>query len=485
MRAKPIRSLLALATGAVIALACAPADAAPHSELRGFVNNAVLASPDPAVRAEWLGKAVAVGAQIARIDLDWASVAPVAPSPTFNASDAAAPAYRWTNVDAAVRDATAHGLRVVLTIYDAPAWAEARGRPADAPAGSWRPDPTQLAAFAHAAATRYSGTFPDPAAPGATLPAVRYWQIWNEPNLSTYLTPQWAASSGGLTPTSPDVYRGMLNAAYNAIKAVDGADVVVEAGTAPYGDLSPSPDPGGGRLPPVTFLHLLLCLGATNDSATACPDPAHFDVLAHHPYAIAGPRQHAINSGDATIPDLGRLTDALAAAIRAHTVIPDAPKPLWVTEFSWDSNPPDPQGVPALQHAEWLEEALYLFWRQGVSAAFWLEVRDQPPIPDYASTYQSGVYLLNGQPKLAATAYSFPFIARQLRRRVVEAWGIAPASGTLTIQRRARGGRWVSVKRLRASSGQVFDIHLALAALPELRARIRPATSLPWIAHLG
>ena len=71
--------------------------------------------------------------------------------------DPADPAYRWGALDAGVRDAQARGLKVLLTITGAPAWAEGPGRPRSAAPGTWKPDPEALGDFAGAAARRYPG----------------------------------------------------------------------------------------------------------------------------------------------------------------------------------------------------------------------------------------------------------------------------------------------------------------------------------------
>src|SRR5207302_6245250 len=119
--------------------------------------------------------------------------------------------------------------------------------------GTWKPDPAQVGQFAKAAARRYDGRFPDPSQPGATLPRVRYWQAWNEPNLDQYLTPQWIPTHGGnFAAASPNVYRPLLNAFYSAVKSVDGSNFVLTAGMAPYGNPHGLSLPGiGNRVPPV------------------------------------------------------------------------------------------------------------------------------------------------------------------------------------------------------------------------------------------
>ncbi|MGI8801768.1 MAG: hypothetical protein ACR2KV_06285 [Solirubrobacteraceae bacterium] len=447
-----------------------PADAA-RSLRTGFVAPE-FSSLDASLRTQWLDRASGEAAGLARVDVEWAAVAPVAPA---RPSDPSSPGYDWTALDGAVRDARARGIEPLLTILRAPRWAEGPGRPASAPPGSWRPDPQKFAQFARAAAGRYSGRYPDPLAPGQALPRVRNWQAWNEPNLAIYLSPQWDRSSGRLQPSSPAVYRAMLNAFYAAVKAVDPTNLVVEAGTAPYGD----PEPGGRRLAPALFLRALLCLG-TDLRPAPCPDPAHFDVLAHHPYAVAGPTSRALNRDDVAIPDLAKLTRPLAAAVRSGRALPRASKRVWITEFSWDSNPPDPQGVPAATHARWLEQSLELLWRQGADTVVWLNIRDDAPVPDYASTYQSGVFLRDGTPKLAATAFRFPFVVHRVSRAGIRVWGAAPGPGAVVVERAVGGGSWTPVRRLAAPAGRVFDLSVRLAGAATLRARLGSSVSLPW-----
>jgi hypothetical protein len=326
-----------------------------------------------------------------------------------------------------------------------------------------------------AAARRYSGSFPDPTQPGANLPRVRYWQPWNEPNLDFYLGPQWTTVGGRLTAEAPVIYRNLLNAAYSAVKAVSASNFVVTAGTAPYGDL-----PGGPRIPPVAFDRVLLCLkGAKRLKPTACPDKPHFDALSHHPYAIKGPLWHALIRDDAAVGDEYKIAAVLKAAQKAHHVLPRGRKRLWVSEVSWDSNPPDPQGVPINTQALWYEQAMWELWRSGVDTVLWLQIVDSPPVPNFGATYQAGLYFVDGTPKPTATAFRFPFVTHRMNRRHIEAWGRSPQAGTLMISRR-RGGGWKVVKRLHLRARQVFDSTLKIRGRAVLQARVGSQTSLPW-----
>ena len=441
----------------------------------GFSADPALTGDTPAARTVWIPRAVAEGAQIVRVNVTWSEVAPIEPPASFDAADPASPGYNWSAIDTSVRDLTSQGLRVLLNITGAPAWAEGPDPPPGVTPGTWRPDPSQFAAFATAAALRYDGRFPDPLHPGAFLPRVRYWQPWNEPNLAYYLAPQWTRTAHGWAAASPAIYRQLLNAFYRAVKRVSASNFVVTAGTAPYGD-----PPGGQRMPPVAFDRGLFCL---RDDARltplSCPDPPHLDALSHHPYGIRGPLWHALNPDDAAVPDMYKISRVLHAAERAGHVQPAGPKQLWVTEISWDSSPPDPDGVPIVQQADWLEQALYVLWRQGVNTVLWLQIVDAPPIPNYGSTYQAGLYYLSGAAKPAAEAFRFPFVTQRLKAGEIQAWGRSPTEGNVTIEER-RGSRWVVLRRLPVRVDQVFTATLGVRGGAILRARVGAQTSLTW-----
>lgn len=470
-----MRLRLLVITIVLLGLVASASDARALGLTIGFSADPALTGDTPAATTIWIPRAVAGGARIVRVNLTWAQVAPVVRPSSFIASDPASPGYNWGTVDAAVRDLTSQGLQVLLNISAAPTWAEGPNPPANASPGTWRPDPGQFASFATAAALRYDGRFPDPLRPGAFLPRVRYWQAWNEPNLAYYLSPQWTPVAGGWAPASPPIYRQLLNAFYRAVKRVSSSNFVVTAGTAPYGD-----PPGGQRMPPVAFDRALFCL---RDDArltpVSCPDPPHLDALSHHPYGIGGPLWHALNPDDAAVPDMYKIDRVLRAAERVGHVQPAGPKQLWVTELSWDSSPPDPNGIPVSEQARWLEQGLYVLWRQGVDTVLWLQIVDAPPIPSYGATYQAGLYYLDGAAKPAAQAFRFPFVTQRLNSAQIGAWGRSPAAGNVAIER-LRGRRWVLVRRLTVRAGQVFTANLVVRGRAILRAQVGGQTSLVW-----
>lgn len=415
---------------------------------------------DAGLRDQLFDKTVRANASIAKLNLSWLQVVdskPVAPA------SPADPAYDFSKIDAAVRAATHRGLEPLIMIHQAPAFAEGPQRPAVS-IGTWKPDPSALADFAQAVATRYSGSF-------AGLPRVRDYEVWNEPNYSGDLTPQ----REGDQLVGAEHFRRMVNAFYGAVKGVHPDNVVVTGGTGPYGD-----DSGTARVRPLDFLRTLLCLREGLRGAT-CNKKVHFDVLAHHPINTSGgPTQSAIDPDDASTPDLQRVRRTLRAAERFGTA-PRAPHPLWATEIWWESDPPDTyRGVPLRRQARWIEQTFYVLWKDGADVVINYPLHDAGYDPDHPlASLQSGVYTDSDQAKPAAVAFAFPFVADRRNKNKVLAWGKAPASGKLRIQLLTKG-HWRQLEKLPVHDGEVFTEKLRLRGKAMLRARIRGEKSLIW-----
>ena len=471
---RPCRITLALAL-ALLWVTLEASSAFGLAALTTGFSDPIFTSGSPATQAQWLAGAANEHAGIVRLTVPWSKVDQQIPASDAQASEPSWLGYNWSAIDAAVSDATTDGLQVLITIESAPPWEESPNRPSlkSAPRGSWMPRPAGLAAFAHAAAERYSGTYTPPGAT-APLPFVRYWQAWNEPNLPLYLSPQWEKTSSGYKAASPRIYRAMLDAFYDAIKGVSHKMLVVSAGTAPYGE-----EPGGKRMQPVEFDLELFCLSSTFIKLP-CPDPAQFDILDHHPYAIEGPNFHALNANDVAIPDMSKLILPLRAAERLHTIGGAHHHEVWATEVSWDSAPPNPEGVPVSTQAKWLEETFYLLWQQGVSTVTWYQIIDSPPIPSYALSYEGGTHYLSGEAKPSAQAFLFPFITRRLSRKQVLAWGKNPSGkGAVAIERQI-GSQWRRIATAHSGANGIFQTHFKLRGSAALRARNENQLSLAW-----
>lgn len=425
----------------------------------------------------WMRKTVASGAKVVSLEVDWAEVEPNAPTGAYSSSPSSSQ-YGFLYVDNVLNRFKGTGIQPLLLITDAPRWAQAAGGTAqDYEEGGYEPNDAALQAFAQALAKRYSGHFRDPANPRQFLPAVHYFQAWAEANMIYHLSPQWTKVDGHLINNAPILYRGLLNSFYAGIEAGNPAAKVVFTGLAPYGD-----PPGGLRTPPVSFLRSVLCLNARLQKQT-CADPAHFNILATDPYDIGSPTTHALSRTDASAPDMGRLTRIVRAAIHARTVLPAKAKPLWVTEFGYDSNPPNTtRGAPSeAEQARWLEESFYVFAHEGVSTVIWYLLHDQTgPL---ATAYFSGVYFHDGRPKTSLVAYRFPFVVMP-RDAQAQVWGVAPATGVVIVQRQVKH-TWVTAFSFHSRADATFAAYIPRSAYGLYRAVEGTATSLAWSYRSG
>jgi hypothetical protein len=458
----------------------------PHGGLaRGVSDGALLSSADPSVRKLAVARIRETGATIVRIPVDWRESVVPAPSAAFNARDPGSPAYRLASTDAAVISAASAGLRPLLVVSHAPAFAEAPARWPYAYPGSWGPSPPAFEAFAAALARRYDGSFPDPAAPGGVLPRVSLFQAWNEPNLARYLEPQWVAQDGRWSAFSPLLYRQLLNAFYAGVKSVQSQAVVVAAGVAPNGDPA-----GAGRMAPITFLRRMLCLGSGHNGRTirtGCADPPHFDVLAFHPLSIGNPDRPAVSSLDVSIADAAKVTRLLGETRRLRTALPVGHKPLWVTELNWESAPQAQRGVPPSLQARWISRALHRLWVAGVGLATWQFLVDPFPgvrgssptggiveYPRPAGLYSAGVggNLESATPKAFLRGFELPFDPLRVDAGRVRVWALLERPRqAVVLQRLSGGGVWRTIRRLRADANGVLNTLVAVSGSTWLRVR--------------
>jgi hypothetical protein len=414
-------------------------------------------------------RTVRAGGTLARLTLYWREVAPTSPPASWDPTDPVDPNYRWSEFDARLRATAAAGLEPLVTILGAPRWAQ-QGHEVPAP-GSYLPDVSAFADFATAAARRYSGDFPD-------VPRVKYFQAWNEQNLSTYLEPQLVNGK----PVAPAHYRQMLNAFADAVHGVLPDDVVIAGGLAPFRDVTPTVMAQNKDWGPLTFLRSLLCVSRA--LRPTCSAVTKADVWAVHPYTSGNATHHAVLPDDVSLGDLPDVQRVLKAAAAAGHLVSTRPRQLWVTEFSWDTSPPDTQGVPVERMRRWVPEALYQMWRNGVSAAIWLQIRDEPVGKSF---YQSGLYfrgstLAADTPKPFLAGFRFPFVAYPSRSRV-RIWGRLPGSvrGRVLVEQ-VTGRSWHPLAEFRSDAWGVFRGTVRATARGALRARLagQRNASLPF-----
>ena len=84
--------------------------------------------------------------------------------------------------------------------------------------------------------------------------------LWNEPNLPSWLQPQASCVRRRCTPVAPHLYRGLVRAAYPAVKAADpGAEVLIGAMSSRGQELRAR----NSTLRPLLFLRALGCVSAS------------------------------------------------------------------------------------------------------------------------------------------------------------------------------------------------------------------------------
>lgn len=411
-------------------------------------------------------RARAAGTTVVRLEVPWTRVAPATRPAGFEPRNPDSPGYDWAVLDEQVKRATARRLAPLLTLFQAPRWAETG--PGDLSTGAVRVDPAAFADFATAAATRYDGNH--------GLPRVRYWQAWNEPNVNVYLAPEFDEQGA---PAAALLYRKMLNAFAAAVHRVRRDNLVVSAGLSPFTVKSGETVTSG----PMRFMRDLLCMSGGAHPKPVCSQRTSFDVWAHNPYTSGNATHHATNPDDVSLGDLPEMKTLLDAAYRAGHILSRSQPRFWVTEWSWDTNPPDPGGVPLALHARWTAEALYQMWKAGVDTAIWLQLRD---LPYPASSFQAGLYLqgsaglASDKPKPALAAFTFPFVAYALKGGV-EFWARTPFGkrATITIERR-HSGSWERVGVFRSDRFGIVqnDVQGSFGKRDVLRARTGTAHSL-------
>jgi hypothetical protein len=429
---------------------------APRPLHTAFLDPFAFAGPEGATS---LGRARRAGAKYVRVLVSWTRTAPnatVRPA-GFDPRNPGDPRYNWTQVDSDVRAALAHGLTPFIYMQGAPAWAENGQRgPNDGPV---RPSPAALGDFATAMATRFGGNF-------GGLPRVRYWQVWNEPNLNIQLAPQ---TDGG-RPVSPDWYRDMVNAVAGAVHAVRSDNVVIAGGLAPFGGTSNDPSggvvPGQERIRPLQFMRQMLCMSGGAKPRKTCAHKTEFDIWAHHPYTYGGPTRSAFHADDVSLGDLSTMRGLFRAAQKAGQIKARKPVDFWVTEFSYDSQPADPKGLSLELHARFTSEALYRMWTNGVTLVTWFFIRDEP-FPNGA--FQSGLYIRGPSAasdiaKPALRSFRFPFVAFKAKNKPITYWGRSPSSARAKVVLEQRvGKRWKRVSTLTTNRYGIFTGKLTKA----------------------
>lgn len=224
--------------------------------------------------------------------------------------EASAGNYDWEKWDAIVEAVAARPqLELVAVLVNTPEWA----RTTQPQAGEVSPavlrtappeDPATFADFTRTFAERYGDS-------------IDVYQIWDEPNLFT----NW----GGYDPRAAD-YAVLLQAAYEEIHSTDTTATVISAA------LAPTTETGGKNVSDWLYLRDLYALGAG----------AYMDAVAAKPYGFDLP------PGDRTV-NMDVLNFSRMIGLREIMVENgDGTKPLWASNWGWNSLPENWTGLPSI-----------------------------------------------------------------------------------------------------------------------------------------
>jgi hypothetical protein len=405
--------LFTLTAAVLLALALLPAAAGASPRQFALFQDETLLVENGGTRAATLDEVRALGADMIKVQVNWATVAPGGrrkPS-GFDATDPGQ--YPgWARYDQVLADAKARGFKVMFALAPpAPGWATpTRGDRQ----GVTRPNAREFGRFATAAARRF--------------PGVDVWTVWNEPNHPGHLYPQ---STKGGRPVAPHLYRGLVRAAVSGLqRGGAGRDPIL------FGELLPIGKPVDGpkrNLKPLKFLRSFF---------TGKP-LSGVDGFAYHPYTrAAGPLLREPTGDDATIRSYGRVLHALDSA-RARGQLRGKKLPIWNTEFGFQTNPPDPYGarIKSVPRFWSLSELWFSYSNRRVKSISQYTMNDQP---GDTSLWQSGLRFANGALKSDIYAnYRLPILVRQLGPGAVEVRGDARPGGagsTVQIFQRGRKG---------------------------------------------
>jgi hypothetical protein len=317
--------------------------------------------------------------QVLRVNLYWGGRFGVASERPRNPTNPRDPAYDWSLYDRTAHYASQYRIRLVLSIYGTPGWANGFRGLNRAPRNF-----ADLQRFAYAAARRYSGAYRG--TDGRILPAVKLWLAWSEPNNPINLFPQYVRSGGGWVAQSPRDYARICNAIYAGIHSTTVRGEKVACGvTAPRGNNSP----GALRssISPIVFLRLAKAAGMRR-----------FDAYAHHPYSLSKREGPTIRSRDGNAVTLANIDTLVAELTRLY-----GRKRLWITEYGYQTNPPDKAlGVSYRTQARWLTQAFAIGRRHPrIDMMLWFLFRDERA----RAGWQSGFLTASGKRKPSFDAF--------------------------------------------------------------------------------
>ncbi len=469
---------LALAIAALLLPAGASASSSQISIMQDDATFLYASGRDPEAA---FAEAKLLGVDMIRVFISWHSVSPNQNSRRrpagFDVGDPNSAGYQWGIYDALVDRARRHGIKLLVTLAPPmPFWASEEPSRCPHRIGGysnltkscmWKPAPKLFAQFVKAVVRRY-GT----RAAGPYGGQVALWGLWNEANLEHYLWPQLQRTRLGTIDLAAARYRQLWIVGQKAIATYDppSRNKVLFGDTAAISS-------------PMDTLYAALCLDEESRPFKGrlrllhgCGRVKKLPIagLALHPY-----NNYAIGS----VFTRSHTKDSLPMGYlsRAHTLLNRAARykripggrGIYVTEFGFQSSPPDPFGdaLSANRHAAAINEADRLFFGDSrIKAVAQYELFDVADPADF----NTGLRFYDGEPKPAWAAYRMPLVVTKLKPNLVEIWGqVRPATGRVRPEITIASGslKGVSVGRPLTNTAGYYRFRVRRSGAARLRYR--------------
>jgi hypothetical protein len=225
----------------------------------------------------------------------------------------------WDKYDRIVALAEKHGLRIIARLDAPPAWSRQTG---NAPGWTMAPpdDLNDYGDFVYTVVSRYKSR-------------IRYYQVWNEPNIY----PEW-----GDQPADPAGFVKLLQVAYRRAKEADPDCVIICAGLAQTTEETPE-EFKPRNMSDLVYLDKMYLAGAKG----------YFDVMGAQVYGLfTGPHDRRLSRDRSNFSRVQFLREIMVR----HG---DADKPIWATELGWNALPEDFSGPAVYGRVSEFYQALY------------------------------------------------------------------------------------------------------------------------------
>jgi hypothetical protein len=243
----------------------------------------------------------------------------------------------------------------------------------------------------------------------------------------------------------------LLNPTYVELHALNPANRVAGGATSPRSTST--------GLSPVTFMRGMRAARA------------RLDAYSHHPYAVTRGETPSRFARGVCRYCTGVLSLAHLEQLIREVKRDFGPKRIWLTEYGYETNPPDPNGVSWALQSQYLAEAA-----MRAAAAPYVDMLIQFMVQDEArpNGWQSGLISSDGLPKPAFNSFMLPIAVAARSGTRTTIWGqVRPGGGPRPYQlQRLLPTGWTSVGGTGALTAANGTYTRVVGAPPGTRFRV-------------